>query len=42
MALSLTLTGDVSTPVGKPVPDEKCHPLRVEIFRATAQTEEQL
>jgi hypothetical protein len=42
MALSLTFTGDVSTPVGKPVPDENCHPLGVEVFRAIAKTEKQL
>jgi hypothetical protein len=42
MALSLIFTGDVSTPVGKPVPDENCHPLGVEVFQAIAQTEKQL
>jgi hypothetical protein len=42
MAVSSTFTGDVSTPVGKPVPDENCHPLGVEVFRAIAQTEKQL
>jgi hypothetical protein len=41
-ALSLKFTGDVSTPVGKSVPDENCHPLGVEVFRARAQTEKQL
>lgn len=32
------LAGDVSTPVGKPDPDENRHPLEVEIFRAIDQT----
>jgi hypothetical protein len=26
--------GDVTAPVGKPVPDENCHPLGVEVFQA--------
>jgi hypothetical protein len=39
--LHVTLEGDVSTPVGKPDPDENCHPLGVEIFRAIDQTVKQ-
>lgn len=42
VAMSTCPQGDVSTPVGKPVPDENCHPLGVEVFRAIAQTENQL
>jgi hypothetical protein len=41
MALPVMFAGDVSTPVGKPVPEEKCHPLGVEVFRAIDQTVKQ-
>ncbi|KAI8129464.1 hypothetical protein FF38_00818 [Lucilia cuprina] len=33
VALSACPQGDVSIPVGEEVPDDKCHPLQVEIFR---------
>lgn len=33
VALSACPQGDVSISVGKEVPDEKCHPLKVEVFR---------
>ncbi|KRG01269.1 uncharacterized protein C11D3.03c isoform X2 [Drosophila mojavensis] len=33
VALSACPQGDVSIPVGIQVPDEKCHPLKVEVFR---------
>jgi hypothetical protein len=41
MSLPVMFAGDVSTPVGKPVPDEKCHPLGVEVFQATNKTVQQ-
>ncbi|TMW53831.1 hypothetical protein DOY81_001116 [Sarcophaga bullata] len=34
VALSACPQGDVSIPVGLEVPDEKCHPLKVEVFRS--------
>ncbi|XP_069677824.1 uncharacterized protein [Periplaneta americana] len=34
VAMSTCPQGDVSIPVGQPVPDEKCHPLGVQVFRA--------
>jgi uncharacterized protein len=33
VALSACPQGDVSIPVGQPVPDSLCHPLKVEVFR---------
>jgi hypothetical protein len=32
------LAGDVSIPMGKPVPDEHSHPLGVKVFQAIDQT----
>ncbi|XP_059474201.1 uncharacterized protein LOC132195919 [Neocloeon triangulifer] len=37
VALSACPQGDVSIPVGQVVPDEKCHPLKVEVFRAAIE-----
>jgi hypothetical protein len=39
--LHVILAGDVSTPVGKPYPDENCHPHEVEVFWAIDQTVKQ-
>jgi hypothetical protein len=39
--LCVILAGDVSIPVGKPVPDENCHPLGVEVFQAIDETGKQ-
>ncbi|KAJ9597636.1 hypothetical protein L9F63_011505 [Diploptera punctata] len=35
VAMSTCPQGDVSIPVGQEVPDDKCHPLGVEVFRAS-------
>lgn len=37
VALSACPQGDVSIPVGAEVPDENCHPLKVEVFRKKAE-----
>jgi hypothetical protein len=41
VTLPVMFAGDVSTPVGKPVPDENCHPLGVEVFQATHRSVKQ-
>ncbi|XP_065334764.1 uncharacterized protein LOC135936020 isoform X2 [Cloeon dipterum] len=40
VALSTCPQGDVSIPVGQVVPEEACHPLRVEVFKAQAKESE--
>lgn len=35
VALSTCPQGDVSMPVGQQVPDDKCFPLGVEVYRKT-------